>query len=253
MKKSLLVFPAFSLLSFVLVSFGFIHHGEINPPPRIASTGFAVAELYTSEGCSSCPPADEAVADIKKKYANVYVLGFHVDYWNYLGWKDEFSAASYSQRQSRYAEVFNLNSIYTPQVVINGKIQFTGSDRSQLQKTIEAALKSDGANAISELNAKGNDSRNIVVDCKATVAASEILNLALVQLSAVSAVKRGENQGKRLEHINVVRDFKTFTSVPGPVTFSLPAGLSLKECRIIAFTQSKTDLHVTGAADCIIQ
>ena len=253
MKKSLLVFSAFTILSFVLVSFGFIHHEENNPPSPIVNTSFAVAELYTSEGCSSCPPADEAVADISKKYANVYVLGFHVDYWNYLGWKDEFSAAAYSQRQSHYAEVFNLNSIYTPQVVINGKTQFTGSDRNQLQKTIETALKSGGTNTINELNAKGTDARNIVVTCKATIGASEMLNMALVQLSAVSAVKRGENRGKRLEHINVVRDFKTFTNAPGLVTFSLPAGLSLKDCKIIAFAQNKSDLHVTGAADCVIQ
>jgi hypothetical protein len=143
--------------------------------------------------------------------------------------------------------------MYTPQVVINGKTQFTGSDRNQLQKTIESALNSRVANSINELNAKGTDSRNIVVTCKATIGASEMLNIALVQLSAVSAVKKGENQGKRLEHINVVRDFKTFANIPGTVTFSLPAGLSLKDCKIIAFAQSKSDLHVTGAADCIIQ
>src|SRR5580765_6254972 len=77
--------------------------------------GFAVVELFTSEGCSSCPPADEAVAKILKEYkGNVYVLGYHVDYWNNYGWKDVFSSADYSSRQKNYAKTFQLHSIYTP-------------------------------------------------------------------------------------------------------------------------------------------
>lgn len=249
MKKLLRVL----LISFVLVSFGFIHHDSVAMKSPVTNTGFAVTELYTSEGCSSCPPADEAVADMAKKYKNVYVLGFHVDYWNSLGWKDAFSTAAYTQRQSHYAEVFSLNSIYTPQVVINGKTQFTGSDRNQLQKTIEAALNGDGTNVISELNARGGGPGNIVVTCRTNMTADEMLNIALIQLSAATQVKRGENQGKRLQHINVVRDFKTFSNPPGSVIFALPAGLLLKDCKIIAFTQHKNNLHVTGAAESSIQ
>src|SRR4051794_39591301 len=91
-------------------------------------SGTAVVELFTSEGCSSCPPADEALAAAAKTYTgHVYVLGYHVDYWDRLGWKDPFSNAAWTDRQTRYADLFKLNSIYTPQAIVNGKTQFTGS------------------------------------------------------------------------------------------------------------------------------
>src|SRR5476649_2001101 len=92
--------------------------------------GFAVIELFTSEGCSSCPPADALVAKVQKESADkpVYILAFHVDYWNRLGWKDAFSSAEYSYRQSQYARWLKLSSVYTPQIVVNGHTEFVGSE-----------------------------------------------------------------------------------------------------------------------------
>jgi hypothetical protein len=85
--------------------------------------GFAVVELFTSEGCSSCPPADDLVAKIQKENNDqpVYILAFHVDYWNNLGWKDSFSSSAFSKRQNQYADWLNLRSVYTPQVIVNGR------------------------------------------------------------------------------------------------------------------------------------
>src|ERR1700759_1790171 len=103
--------------------------------------GFALVELFTSEGCSSCPPADEAVGRLNGWKKNVYILSFHVDYWNYLGWKDMFSNSAYSARQQNYGDLFHLNSIYTPQIVVNGNVQFVGSDETKLRATIENDLK----------------------------------------------------------------------------------------------------------------
>src|SRR5438132_289864 len=99
-------------------------------------TGIAVVELFTSEGCSSCPPADAIAAKITSEFKNVYVLGFHVDYWNSLGWKDEFSNAAWTNRQQQYASHFELSSIYTPQMVVNGKTELVGSNEQLLRKTI---------------------------------------------------------------------------------------------------------------------
>src|ERR1700709_1440967 len=86
-----------------------------------AGKGFAVIELFTSEGCSSCPPADALVARVQKESNDkpVYILAFHVDYWNHLGWKDAFSSAEYSERQNQYARWLKLSSVYTPQIVVN--------------------------------------------------------------------------------------------------------------------------------------
>src|ERR1700730_14813133 len=105
--------------------------------------GFAVVELFTSEGCSSCPPADELVARIQKENNDqpVYILAFHVDYWNNLGWKDSFSSSAFSKRQNQYADWLNLRSVYTPQVILNGRKEFVGSDEGLLRNAIKAGLQ----------------------------------------------------------------------------------------------------------------
>ena len=253
MKKPLLILPFISLLVFMIVSFGFSYPVKKKVNHAVAKKGFALVELFTSEGCSSCPPADEAVAALAKDYpANVFVLCFHVDYWNYLGWKDEFSSAEYTSRQEAYAAAFNLSSIYTPEAVINGKTECTGSDKRKLYASVEEELSSANHPVI-ELSAKANGSKAIAVSYKANADNKSMLHIALVQLQATSAVKRGENKGKQLHHVNVVRNFKTVPSAEGDVMISIPEGLSANECKIIVFMQNKNDMHISAAAECMIQ
>ncbi len=213
-----------------------------------AQDGFAVVELFTSEGCSSCPPADEAVIAVAKEYPkNVYILGFHVDYWDALGWKDAFSNSGYTQRQREYAATFNLNSIYTPEIVVNGKTEFVGSDRDQLHKAIDQALQSDNTSKI-ELNAS-SDAQTVHINYKTSADHDHMLNVAVVQLQTQTAVKRGENAGRQLHHINIVRDFKSISQPgeQGSISLHLPTGLTAKDCAVIAYTQDKKNLHITGA------
>ena len=166
MKKPLIVFPVVSLLVCVIVSFGFSMPVKKKGNHQAPGTGFALVELFTSEGCSSCPPADKVVAALAKDYpANAIVLGFHVDYWNYLGWKDEYSSADYSDRQQQYAAAFALNSIYTPQVIVNGKTQFTGSDKTSLYNTVEKELTVPGV-AVIDFSAKTANANNLLVTYK---------------------------------------------------------------------------------------
>jgi len=217
--------------------------------------GFAVVELFTSEGCSSCPAADEAAIEMAKRYKeNVFVLGFHVDYWNYLGWKDAFSNADYSARQKQYASSFSLPSIYTPQIVVNGKTEFVGSDKSRLQKTIEMELKSDVTSSI-VLSAKLNEDKKVMVNFKTGMSSNNTINFALVQFSAQSVVTKGENQGRQLRHINIVRDFQTAdaTNKQSAVYLDIPAGLSKQDCKVIVFVQDKNNLHITDAAETAVQ
>jgi len=220
-----------------------------------ADKGFAVVELFTSEGCSSCPPADDAVADIQRQYKNnVFILCFHVDYWNYLGWKDAFSNSGYSERQKQYASAFSLNSIYTPQIVVNGETEFVGSDKSKLQKTIEKEL-SNSTNSSIEITARETDEKKISVSIKTGNQSNTKINIALLQLKAQSNVAGGENQGRQLRHINIVRDFKTTdaTGKQTSVILALPTGLLKKNCSVIAFLQDKSTLHIIGAASIIIE
>ncbi len=252
MKKPVIVWPFLSLLAFTLVSFGFSLPQNRQQALPSTNNGIAVVELFTSEGCSSCPPADEAVTALSHDYpASVFVLGFHVDYWNYLGWKDVFSDAAYSKRQEAYAGAFRLSSIYTPQVVVNGRYQFTGSDKTRLYNTVEKELVKDLPARV-ELKAATNG-QYIRVDYTTMGAEKSWTHFALVQRQASSAVQRGENSGKQLHHIDVVRDFMTSSSASGFVNLHLPAGCKASDFRVIGFVQHKEDLHVNGAAACSIQ
>jgi hypothetical protein len=109
---------------------------------KISGKGFAVLELFTSEGCSSCPPADELLAKIQKEAQgkDIYLLAYHVDYWDRLGWKDVFSNADYSKRQEQYGRWFNSSQIYTPQLIVNGKAEFVGSNEAAIRNAISDQL-----------------------------------------------------------------------------------------------------------------
>jgi hypothetical protein len=217
---------------------------------------FAVIELFTSEGCSSCPAADDAVAKIAKEFTGeVYVLGFHVDYWDKLGWEDVYSSVAYTNRQKEYVTLFSLNGGYTPQVVINGKTEFVGSNENKLRTTVQEELKTASPATVS-LTAKKTGDRTVTVSYTVSGAAESVLNIALVQLHATSAVRRGENGGKKLEHINIVREFKTADmskGVTGTKTFSIPRGKTPEDVHIIGFVQAKQNRQVLAAAEAVIE
>ena len=136
-KLSTLVF----FLMIVFLSWMIIGLNKPGNQKTTTANGFAVLELFTAEGCSSCPPADETMIQLAKEYPeNVYILGFHVDYWNYIGWTDSFSSEAFSARQKSYVDKLNTRQVYTPQVIINGKKQFVGSNKSDLISAIRTEL-----------------------------------------------------------------------------------------------------------------
>lgn len=208
----------------------------------VADKGFALVELFTSEGCSSCPAADEAVGRISFPGKNVYVLSFHVDYWNYLGWKDLYSDPSYSSRQQEYGNLFHLGSIYTPQIVVNGKIQFVGSDENRLHDAIESSIREMPASEIQSTVLRPSHGQ-IPVSCSANASTGTRLNAALVQRSATDFIQRGENKGRTLHHYFIVRDFKSLPlDRSGQMLYlQVPPDISLADCSVIVFLQhSKT-------------
>ena len=244
------------LISMMLASIGLRKTSSENVSVKQNPKGFAVVELFTSEGCSSCPPADEVVAEIAKVNAEkVFVVGFHVDYWNRLGWKDQFSDHAYSERQKQYAFIFNLNSIYTPQVVVNGKKEFVGSDRSQLKKTIAAEIGST-SNLYFDINAESIDNKTITLNYIAEKNVAEILNIALIQRFAETSVKGGENSGRELKHINIARAFKSFDlnmNAAGNVKFEMPKGLGKRDCTIVAYLQDKKNFEIVCVGEAEIK
>lgn len=169
----------------------------------------AVLELYTSEGCSSCPPADKWLSGVSRAGGEVVALGFHVDYWDYIGWKDEFASAAYSQRQKEVNAWAKSRVIYTPQVMLNGRDYRGWSDKPF---GIEAAkLKSLPAKAQLRIALRpGANALAAQVEASVPGAADRdgaALYLALTQSRLSTPVKAGENRGVTLHHDNVVREW----------------------------------------------
>lgn len=222
------------------------------PTAQQPGNGFAVIELFTSEGCSSCPPADALLPKLKEQYGdNLFILSFHVDYWNRLGWKDPFSSAEYSARQNRYAAAFKSENVYTPQAVVNGKAHITGSSRGGLEKLIRTEL--EGTKATSMQLSATLDGRSVTVAYETTLQSGEVLNVALVQRVASVAVRAGENGGRKLEHHSVVRDFETMRDGSGTVRLAVPDGLMADALAVVAYVQRTGTMHITGAGEVAVR
>ena len=214
-------------------------------------SGFAVVELYTSEGCSSCPPADELLStivdDARENNERVYALAFHVDYWNYLGWKDIYSKSAYSQRQRKYADYLGSH-VYTPQMVVNGRYEFVGSNKFKAQKYINQAVGSRAPTALFiEIQRSGKTVR--VRYNTEGLSNGYQLNIALVERGLSRNIKRGENSGKTLHHDNVVRAFNISELKPeeGNEVLSVPKDVEISNASVIAYVQNKKTGQIVAA------
>lgn len=253
--RSIKIFALTTCLAIaVLVSAAFINHKSDIKKSAVetAGNGFAVIELFTSEGCSSCPAADELLARIQKEDSDkqVYILAYHVDYWNRLGWKDVFSSADYSKRQNKYASWLKLQSVYTPQVVVNGKKEFVGSQEGTLRIAITAGLRTAPTGTLT-LNAQKNQDHVTIQYHTEGAEKNAILFLALVQKAAQTKVQRGENGGRTLSHIQIVRKMQSLpisTGGKGYATIALPQGFNLQGFEVIGFVQNTGNGAISAAA-----
>ena len=209
---------------------------------------FAVLELFTSEGCSSCPPADEILRGVANQ-DNVFALSFHVTYWNKLGWKDAFSQKMFDERQYAYGRLMQSNGVYTPQLVVNGSEEFVGSRKSQTEKSIEKALSQTVEVGIFLNKTLENNALKahykLAGDFKNTV-----LNIALVERYIETKVLRGENGGRTLKHDNVVREFQTIqinATGEGTISLNIPSDFKQKDSKIIAYLQNKDTWKIVAA------
>jgi hypothetical protein len=204
------------------------------------AAGVAVVELFTSEGCSSCPPADQVLADLAQRgVASVYALAFHVDYWDDLGWRDRFALPDSTARQQAYSRAFRSTGLYTPQMIVGGAEQFTGSDRAHAEAAVERALAHPLSVKLS-VHAQRTGTNPVRVDYEAPGAPPGcVLIAAVVERSASTSVGAGENVGKTLHHANVVRAFREVgvSSASGTIIVPLPPSLSLEGTELIAYVQ----------------
>jgi hypothetical protein len=225
---------------------------------RAAGRVPVVVELFTSEGCSSCPPADALLRQLAREQplpgVEIVTLGEHVDYWNDLGWPDPFSSAAFSARQSRYqARVFTSGVVYTPQLVVDGVAEAVGSNASAVRRAVQKAATRvklgvhlsaarDGAHAVVD----------IAVDAPRAGGADVVL--VAVEDGLTTDVPRGENRGRTLSHDAVVRWLGTVGRVgAGNATrlehaLPLAADWNAEHMRIVALVQDSASLAILGAA-----
>lgn len=218
---------------------------------------FAVVELFTSEGCSSCPPADKVLAEMagaaRTDKTRVFCLSFHVDYWDNLGWADPYGDKAYSERQKAYVKALNVRSAYTPQMVVNGKEEFVGSHGEQARKAVAAAMKKPARAGVAATTKRGSADKPVVsVEYQVSGApAGSTVNVALVERGLSSDVKRGENAGEKLRHENVVRAFVTAPpgkDGKGSAELRVPEGVKLANALVIVYVQDPGSLVVHGVA-----
>lgn len=218
---------------------------------KSSEKGFAVVELFTSEGCSSCPPADKLVANTLQEDKNkpIYILSYHVDYWDRLGWKDKFSDAAYTERQQEYADWLHENSVYTPQIVVNGKEEFVGSNKAALERALSKSL-SDSAKNMLDIEASVGNNQAKVQYKSANIPRDVDLVVSLIQKAAETSVKGGENSGRKLAHVQIVRKqiVQVLSSNSGSIIITLPPDFSDNEWEVIGFIQNKSNGNILCAA-----
>jgi hypothetical protein len=218
-----------------------------------------LVELFTSEGCSDCPPAERVLAQLENEQPNgdaeIITLALHVDYWDRLGWKDSFSSHSYSERQEGYAGRFKLESVYTPQMIVDGQREFIGSSFATAQNAISEAAKTQKATVelATGTNAK-NQNPNLKVKISDLPAHEDsYVWLAIAENNLQTAVKRGENGGKTLPHSSVVREMKlvgeiksTDKSFEVETDSQLQPEWNRKNLKLVVFVQGKDTKKIYG-------
>lgn len=220
-----------------------------------------LAELFTSEGCSSCPPADDLLRHLLEKQpidgVEVIAISEHVDYWNRLGSRDPFSSAQFSERQSEYARALGLPQIYTPQVVIAGHLDVVGNDAAAVRKALIRATQDPRATvAVSATRVDGGKAAvRVVVSATPVQAAAATLDVvvAVVEDGLVTAVPRGENARKRLRHDAVARVLGSIGSLAPAATsgefirqLDLSGAAASRQLRVVAFSAGSQDASRDG-------
>jgi hypothetical protein len=236
-------------------------------PSSPAGRGVVVAELFTSEGCSSCPPADAVLARLSAEplgATTVLALGEHVDYWDHLGWRDPYSSPLFSARQSLYdARVFH-SGIFTPQLVVDGRYPTIGSDIRAVERAIAAASRFPKARitVVATLD-RPDEARiglTVTVPSDLHFEGDADLIVALTEDRLHDAVERGENRGRTLEHSAVVRTFATAGTIgrgqPGldtTRTVRVDPAWRVPDVRVVALLQERASRHIVGAGSGLLQ
>jgi len=236
---------------FLMLLTVFVH--EASPSPEAAPV---IIELFTSQGCSSCPPADRLLKRLASD-PRVIPLSFHVDYWNYIGWTDPFSSKRWSERQQGYARAFRSNRIYTPQLVVSGRTGLNGSDEAGARKRIAEALAVEPAGKVTVALEPSQDRLKVKVGAKLSRAVDGPLDLwvAVYETGLTTKVGSGENASATLHNDYVVRRLEKALTLPasagaadsGEVVLGLDKRWKRESLGVAAFLQDPRTMVIHGA------
>ncbi|WP_020534991.1 DUF1223 domain-containing protein [Lewinella cohaerens] len=237
------------------------NNSELDGSPTIinktTSAQTVLVELFTSQGCSSCPPADQVlqrlVEEAEEGNMAVIALSYHVDYWNRLGWADPYSQAVFSERQRQYAQVLPDHRVYTPQMVIQGQRAHVGSREKEVRAAIQRiSQQAPTSNLLVSLNPAQNDRNSREIAYEITGKTNDIvLQIALIETTLANDVPRGENSGHHLTHTNVVRALisETNPKSQGALTVDTSVLGTFSNGKIILFIQDAEQMTVLAAAE----
>jgi hypothetical protein len=248
-----LLIPAITLCSCILSSGGANTRqqkaGIIDPAKSVA-----VLELFTSQGCSSCPPADRLLGTYTSK-ENVIPVSYHVDYWDHLGWRDPYSSKFYTQRQYNYASALKAD-VYTPQLIINGQTEMVGGDAAKIASTVQEILNQQPEALLTIKNAKVADG-NLDISFTASGRTDHSqLNVVLVEKKTITKINAGENGGATLTDYNIARNFKSISHVingDNTASIEIPPSPDYHNLLLVLFLQQKDNDRIIAASESNLQ
>lgn len=216
--------------------------GLVQATQVLAQDGPVVVELYTSQGCSSCPPADAMLQELAKR-DDVIALALHVDYWDYIGWKDSFGNPAFTERQHAYARAANATSVYTPQMIINGVEQVVGSRPMQVMDALQAQKE---AGNLFDLKLTRRDT-GVLITAEPGEGGDYAVQLVRYTPEETVAIGRGENAGRNISYANIVTSWDVVAEWDGrsPLAFEVYAE---GDSPIVVILQRSTDGPIVGAA-----
>lgn len=221
--------------------------------PKDKNSSVVVLELFSSQGCNSCPPADKLLDQITQKAnslnQNILGLNFHVDYWDYLGWKDPYATHLYSERQYQYSDHFKLSSVYTPQLIINGQQQLVGSNQEPIEDFIKKYLEIKPSIIIDNLTTSVKDGLINITGTLSETKENLFINLAVIENESYTRITAGENQGLNLKNTNIVRVFVQETLHSSTVFSSqlkIPDDLLSNNMTLIVYIQDPVNFKIYG-------
>ena len=242
-------------------------HSAISRPESVSPSRAVVLELFTSEGCSSCPPVEAFLKNLddlgRVDGIEMIAIEEHVDYWDHLGWKDPFSSHDWTERQEQYSHSFRHDGIYTPQLIVNGLRELVPKSANVVRETISEAAKAPGANlqlSVTGASQKAADFSITLSNIPAEVHSAELW-LAVTERNLASNVLRGENQGRNLAHAAVLRKLTRVKFKPSDpansgevktsevkTSVALDPSWKRENLRFVVFLQEPKTLHIFGAA-----